>query len=117
MYASHAFRATETRWRHCMDRLDKIDTKWDESRAYLAEAHEYWMAAWAGLTDADLDKPHEHFRGREWPGWKVITTVIQHDVYHAGQVAVFAAALVPTDTPPDMRLAEERKQLLDLPGW
>jgi len=115
MYGSTGFRQTEVRWRDCFARLEAIGTSWDQSLQYLEEASEYWRASWAPLTDLDRDYPH--FRGRLWPAWKIIGTVTQHDVYHAGQIAVLASTLKPVGMPPDMRFEEERKHVMELPGW
>ena len=117
MYGSTAFRETEMRWRTCFDQLEAMGASWQANLDYLAEAHQYWLSTWANLKDSDLDSNFTHFRGVKWPGWKVIETVTQHDVYHAGQVALLASALVSTDQPPDLRLDEERKCVMDLPGW
>jgi len=117
MFGSTAFRGTEIRWRDCIERLETIGTSWVESLAYLEEAQQYWLSTWESLTDADLDGEYLHFRGVTWPGWKIIATVIQHDAYHGGQINLLSSILTPTSIPPDLQLAEERKAVIDLPGW
>ena len=117
IYGSIAFRGSEIRWRDCMDRLEKIGTSWNETLAYLDEAHAYWLASWESLAEEDLDADFLHFRGDRRPGWKIIATVIHHDGYHAGQIALLAASLAPTSVPPDLQLDEERALLMELPSW
>jgi len=117
MYGSTAFRETEVRWRHCIDRLETIGTSWEANLAYLAEAQVYWLASWESLTDADLDGEYLHFRGVKWPGWKIISMVNHHDAYHGGQVNLLSSVLTPTSIPPDLGLEDERKAVIELPGW
>ena len=117
IYGSTAFRDTEIRWRHCIDRLETIGTSWPDTLAYLAEAQKYWLSTWESLTDADLANEYLHFRGDKRPAWRLIATVSHHDAYHGGQITLLSSTLTPTSTPPDLQLEEERQAVINLPGW
>jgi hypothetical protein len=117
IYGSTAFRSTEIRWRDCFDRLEAIATSWEGTRAYLEEAHQYWMSTWSDLQDDELEDEKKRFDHALWPAWKLIATVTHHDGWHGGQIALLASVLEPTDQPPDLKLDEERQYVKDLPTW
>ncbi|HRI43199.1 MAG TPA: DinB family protein [Fimbriimonadaceae bacterium] len=117
MYASQAFRDLEVRWRDLADRLDGFEPNWAAALDYLDEAHEYWRAAWENLADDDLEQDVPHFSGRLWPAWKIIATIVGHDAYHAGQVALLRYAVSPATSPPDSVAEDIRTHCSSLPGW
>jgi hypothetical protein len=117
MYGSVAFRSTEIRWRDCFERLDGIGTSWAATKAYMDEAHDYWMSSWSALKDEELEHDKLRFDHALRPAWKLIATVTHHDGWHGGQVALLSSFLAPTDQPPDLKLEEERSYVKDLPTW
>ena len=40
------------------------------------------------LSDADLDAPRMTNWGEEWPTWRVLWTMIDHDLHHGGEIGV-----------------------------
>jgi uncharacterized damage-inducible protein DinB len=117
MYGSVGFRNTEIRWRDCGDDMERFEPSWTAALDYLNESHRYWLTTWAALEDADLDVGRPHFRGVTWPAWKIIARMIQHDSYHAGQIAVLRYATGESDMPPPSAAADIRKSCPDLPSW
>ena len=116
-YGSIGFRNSEIRFRDLADRLEAFEPSWEAARTFLQEAHEYWTASWADLKDEDLEALHPRHTGEEWPAWKLITTVIQHDAYHAGQIALIRYATVATDVKPPSQAEDIRTYCKDLPDW
>ena len=118
MYASAAFRRGEVRWRNCASRLEEIGPDWEANLAYLRESHDYWLGSWDSLTDGDLHEPRPTNWGEEWPAWRIISTIAQHASYHAGQIALLRAILLPAERPPALRQVEAIRQLLrESPYW
>ena len=98
MYASAAYRGLEVRWRDVVERMEGLWPDWDQAKSWLAEAHEYWMQSWAG--ESSFERTVKTNWEEDWPNWKIIGCMTQHDAYHAGQIQVLRAALEPTDEPP-----------------
>lgn len=118
MYASAAFRDGEVRWRDCAARLDQIASDWTASVEYLKESHAYWMAVLREVSSDDLDRPGLTNWGEQWPRWRIIYCVIEHDAYHAGQIEVLKSQLAPSSAPPDAREADDiRQHCADSPFW
>lgn len=117
MYASQAFRDLEVRWRDIADRVAGFEPSWAAALDYLDEAQAYWLAAWQDLTDDALDREVVHFSGAAWPAWKIIATIVAHDAYHAGQVAMLRYAVTPSPDPPESVAEDIRTHCSGLPGW
>lgn len=117
IYGSIGFRNSEFRWRHIAEQFDAIEPDWSAALDYLDESQRYWLDSWSHLTDADLETPVPHFHGRMQPAWEIITIVTQHDVYHAGQIAVFRYANADTEMPPPSVAEDIRKYCTELPSW
>lgn len=117
MYGSVGFRHTEIRWRDCADRIETFEPSWPAALAYLEESQKYWMAAWDDIKNDELQQETARFSGELWPAWKVIRTMIYHDAYHAGQIAVLRYGMGESDKPP-LSVAEDiRKYCADEPSW
>lgn len=118
VYGSIAFRGGgEVRWRDAMARLRAIDTDWALTRAYLEEAHQYWHSTWAGLSDSDLDGLYSYHTGDKRPAWRLISVVIGHDEYHAGQIELVKSTQPPGVKPPVFDWDVEEGYVKDSPFW
>jgi hypothetical protein len=114
-YGSSAFRNMEIRGRDIADRLEEIGSSWEKSKAYLMEAHEYWMSSWS--ADTDILEERMHCRGDMWPTWKIIAIMTTHDMYHAGQIEILKSSLSPTSVPPESMAELNRKYASDSANW
>lgn len=117
MYGSIGFRNTEIRWRDCAEQVEAFEPSWESALRYLESSHSYWMESWAAIEDTDLEKPTPHFSGRVLPAWRVIQTMINHDIYHAGQIAVLRYGVAESDSPPLSVAADIREHCSSLPSW
>ena len=70
--------------------LDPAAADWDELRRRLAVAHAALVARVEGLDDARLE---ESVPGQAITLYVMLHGVVQHDLYHAGQLALLARAL------------------------
>jgi uncharacterized damage-inducible protein DinB len=117
LHGSFGFRNEELRGRDLVERMRQIGPDWDKTKAFLDEAHAYWMDSWSNLTDADLELPRGTTWIQKYPAWQIIARVIHHDEYHAGQIHLLRATLKPTTTPADMHYDEEEKYGREHPTW
>jgi uncharacterized damage-inducible protein DinB len=115
IYGSCGYRNLEVRWRDVVARLEGLWPNWSAAKAYLEESHRYWMASWADETD--LSRTVQRFDLKEYPNWKIIATVTQHDCYHAGQIQFMRAILAPSATPPPGEGDAWRRDCGQLPSW
>jgi uncharacterized damage-inducible protein DinB len=65
------------------------DTAWLEALTNLESGHRQLRATLRQLTDADLDKI---VAGQQYSSYFLLHGVIQHDLYHAGQIALLKKA-------------------------
>jgi uncharacterized damage-inducible protein DinB len=73
---------------------DTSETAWKKAKEQLVETHRELLEAIAILKDVDLDKPI--IDNPSIPSSSVYVTLhggIQHDLYHAGQIAILKKAL------------------------
>jgi hypothetical protein len=115
IYGSVGFRETEIRWRDLSPKIDSLWPSLDAVVGWLHEAHAYWMESWAGVDDLEAERPR--FDGSLRPGWNLIATGIHHDHYHAGQIQLQRAILVPSSTPPPSEGALWEKYCKEFPCW
>jgi len=115
LYGSCAYRDFEVRWRHTIERMESFWPSWDAAKAYLDEAHTYWLETWSQETD--LDRMVKSFRADDRPSWRIIWTVAYHDCYHAGQIHYLRSILEPTSTPPPGEGDLWRRDCGPLPSW
>ncbi|MDX6692914.1 MAG: hypothetical protein QOF02_517 [Blastocatellia bacterium] len=64
---------------------DTSETAWREALTKLEGGHKQLRATLRNLTDADLDKL---VAGQQYSFYFLLHGVIQHDLYHAGQIAL-----------------------------
>jgi uncharacterized damage-inducible protein DinB len=68
---------------------DTSETAWLEALTKLESGHRQLRATLRQLTDADLDKI---VAGQQYSFYFLLHGVIQHDLYHAGQIALLKKA-------------------------
>jgi len=117
MYASSAFLDGKYRWREVADELESFEPDWPSALEFLRRAHEVWMASWANLSDADLEKDVADIRGRMVPAYKIIRVVSHHDGWHGGQIAMLRYGVGTSETPPPSQAADIRQYCAELPLW
>ncbi|MCB0826216.1 MAG: DinB family protein [Armatimonadetes bacterium] len=115
IYASVGFRNSEIRWRELSPKIDSLWPNLEAVTAWLDEAHQYWLNAWAEVSDLEEERPR--FDGTMFPGWKLITIGIHHDEYHAGQIQLQRSILEPSDIPPQPEGDLWEKYCKDFPCW
>lgn len=62
---------------------DTGDAAWNKTLAALKKSHTQLVKAAAKLSDRRLDKP---FPGQRATPYQILHGVVQHDIYHAGQI-------------------------------
>lgn len=117
LYGSAGFRGFDIRLRHIVDRTNAIGSDWEAAKAYLEEAHGYWLSCWEDVTEADLHRPTQTNWGETWPCWKVIQAMIGHDEYHAGQIALIRSVVQPVSEPPPPMSEAELAFLQTFSAW
>jgi hypothetical protein len=73
---------------------DFSEAAWEQAKAGLVDTHEKLLSAIANLDEARLDQPI--MRHPEIPFSSTYVTLhggVQHDLYHAGQIAILKKAL------------------------
>jgi DinB superfamily len=83
MYHEYAFGPGRLTW----PEIDSAHTAAD-AIAMLKRGQALLVAALGALTDADLDAPRMTNWGEEWPAWRVLWTMIDHDLHHGGEIGV-----------------------------
>ena len=67
---------------------------------YARTWHAKWMESVSALTDADLESPTTAHWGQVLSMRRVIAAMIEHDLYHAGEINHLRAQLDGTDRSP-----------------
>jgi uncharacterized damage-inducible protein DinB len=83
MYHEYAFGPARLTW----DEIDSAHTA-EGAIAELVRGHRLLTDALAGLTDADLDTERLTNWGERWPTWRILWTMIHHDVHHGAEIGV-----------------------------
>jgi uncharacterized damage-inducible protein DinB len=103
MYHEYAFGPATLIW----PEIDSAHTAAD-AIAELERGQRLLVDALGGLTDADLDGGRMTNWGEEWPTWRVLWTMIHHDLHHGGEIGALrdlyrertmTTDLVPAGTP------------------
>lgn len=74
---------------------DTSDERWRQALASLERAHTELVASIRGFPEAKLAEPHNDPRAAGGLGvsyYVLLHGVVQHDVYHAGQIAILKKA-------------------------
>lgn len=76
---------------------DPTDQRWNDARARLEAVHEQLIAAIRRLSESLLFEPTKDPRNRPLGTgvtyYELLHGLVQHDVYHAGQIAILKRAL------------------------
>jgi uncharacterized damage-inducible protein DinB len=81
MYHEYAFGEATLTW----PEIDSAHTAVD-AIAELERGERLLKDALDGLTDADLDVGRMTNWGEEWPTWRILWTMIHHDLHHGGEI-------------------------------
>jgi uncharacterized damage-inducible protein DinB len=81
MYHEYAFGPATLTW----PEIDSAHTAAD-AISELERGHGLLVEALTGLTDADLDAGRMTNWGEEWPTWRILWTMIDHDLHHGGEI-------------------------------
>jgi uncharacterized damage-inducible protein DinB len=68
---------------------DTSEAAWQRTLTAIADRHQQLQAAIAGLTDAELERT---VAGQTYSVYFLLHGVVQHDLYHAGQIALLKKA-------------------------
>jgi uncharacterized damage-inducible protein DinB len=117
MYASACFRNTEIRWRDVEQRVASFEPNWKKAMKYFKESQDYWMECWKDLRDDQLLMEVKHPQGATKTALDIIKLQIQHDAYHAGQVAVIRYGCPESDVPPPSVAEDIRTYCKDSVSW
>ena len=77
---------------HDWPALDPKDATLAALRRRIDAAHKALIARTTALTDGELDR---RIAGTSTTRYEILQGVLQHDIYHAGQLALLARALNP----------------------
>jgi uncharacterized damage-inducible protein DinB len=81
MYHEYAFGPAKLTW----PEIDSAHSAAD-AIAELERGHALLVEALGGLTDTDLDAGRMTNWGEEWPTWRILWTMIHHDLHHGGEI-------------------------------
>lgn len=70
--------------------LDSSEAAWEQSLQNLAKSQELWNSFFENFDDADLDKIYVN-NGHTY--YEHIHGIIQHDIYHLGQIVILKKLL------------------------
>ena len=107
----------EIRLRDVTQRTIEIGTDWNAAKVYLEEGQAYWLAGLLQLGNSDLDNVAPTNWGDQWPLWKIINSMIFHDHYHAGQIALTRTVAANATEPPPPISEEEIAFLKTFSAW
>ena len=85
----HVFEADETEQWPAGEENGPDEAAWQREREDLTRAHRAFLEAVTRLDDADLDRP---VPGKPYDVYYLLHGLVQHLLYHAGQVAILKRA-------------------------
>ena len=109
MYHEYAFGPGRLIW----PEIDSAHTAAD-AITELERGQRLLVETLGGLTDVDLDAGRMTNWGEEWPTWKVLWTMIDHDLHHGGEIGalrdLYRERTMTTDRVPAGAPALERER-------
>ncbi len=85
LYHSHAFGDGAVTWQHPLTAPAQARTR-EDAATWIREGHRLFVNGVAALTDAQLKTPRRTHWGAEETLQFAIDTMIQHDLFHAGEI-------------------------------
>jgi uncharacterized damage-inducible protein DinB len=86
MYENHAFGDGSLQWDHPLVTGEQDVADLTSAVAWLTRGHARLRDSIAELTDADLDQPRMTNWGEPKATRWIIAIMIEHDIYHAGEI-------------------------------
>jgi uncharacterized damage-inducible protein DinB len=86
MCANHTFGDATFNWEDPLVVGDGALANADSAIAWLREGQERLRRALAGLDDAELARPRPTYWGMPRETWWTLSVMIQHDLYHSGEI-------------------------------
>ncbi len=86
MYDNHAFGDATLDWEHPLVAGDGVLADASSAVAWLREGHSQLRRSIAGLDDAELLRPRRTNWGELKETRWIVAVMIQHDLYHAGEI-------------------------------
>jgi uncharacterized damage-inducible protein DinB len=99
MYANHGFEDGKLDWPELFDHWESAPPK-SEMVAWLEEAHVHFRRIVEQLEDSDLTVHRKAPWGETFETRFLISNVIEHDLYHSGEMNLIRALLQGTDAWP-----------------
>ena len=100
LYWDHAFGSKTLTGDHTGQGVLNPRRTLEDVVAYGREWHAKWLASVGGMDDGDLDGPTTAHWGVTLSMSRVIAAMIEHDLYHAGEINHLRALLDGTDRTP-----------------
>jgi DinB superfamily len=97
VYDNFAFGDASMTWPTMQERMWATDKTMAEDVAWLQHGYEVLRASVAALDDADLMTPRPVHMGGELATRNIISIMIEHDLYHAGEINHLRALMQDTD--------------------
>lgn len=87
------------RW-HYLGHNQNLVSSLDEVMAHLESCHAEAMSTLHTLNDEDLYQPRPTLNGPPVKAWRLLMAIVEHEVHHRSQLAVYLALL--GSTPPQI---------------
>lgn len=86
MCENHTFGNATLDWEDALVVGDGAPADADAAIAWLREGHDRLRRGLAGLDDAELARPRPTYWGMPKETWWTLSVMIQHDLYHSGEI-------------------------------
>jgi uncharacterized damage-inducible protein DinB len=83
IYENRAFGDGRLQWE---DPLLTLDRAAGELLEFVREGHKRLVRSIAKLREEDLETPRETHGGEQRAAWRIIAAMVEHDLYHAGEI-------------------------------
>jgi len=91
--------AVNRHW-HYLGHDQSLASSLDEVMAHLESCHAEALSALQALNDEDLYQPRPTLNGPPVKAWRLLMAMVEHEVHHRSQLAVYLALL--GSTPPQI---------------
>ncbi len=97
VYNDNAFGDASHVWADMQPRINDPAASMADDMKWLRENHERFWSSVASLDDADLDTPRRTHWGAMLDTHGIVSIMIEHDMYHAGEINHLRAIRQDTD--------------------